>query len=68
MQNRTVFVQPVESNKPSYGNPSYTVCIYLHGTFYVYEDLSYNAMCGLYNSSCGILQYIRENTTGRYLR
>lgn len=68
MRRHRVLVQPDESKQPLPGQPSYTVCIYIAGTVYQYENLSYRAMCGLYNARCGILQYIREDSTGRYLR
>lgn len=68
MFRRRVLVQPEDSKKPLPGQSSYTVCIYIAGTEYLYENLSYRAMCGLYNARCGILQFIRDNSTGEYLR
>ena len=68
MNRLRVYVQAEESKKAPYGAPSYTVCMYIAGTEYVYENLSYHAMCGLYNSRCGILQFIRDEATGEYLR
>lgn len=68
MNRRRILVQVEESKQPLPGQPAFTVCLYIAGTEYLYENLSYHAMCCLYNSPCGILQYVRNNKTGEYLR